>query len=260
MIRHSAPILFALSVHVALVAQPAVFDVASIKPSPSGSKLDPVVVDTRPGGVFVGRNLTVLNMIQLAWNVVASQVVDGPRWAETYDIDAKVAGIEKMNYEQLMIPMRQLLVERCKILAHEETRPHAIYLLEVLGAGLKLKPSTDNAEPTMEMSWRQLVAHKKTMAELADILSRQLEIRRPVVDRTGLPGEFDFVLDLFPDAIHTPPPSNGSTAATAANRPPPGTQISIFTALREQLGLKLTPAKGTEKVVVIDHIEKPSQN
>lgn len=260
MMRHAALIVFALSVHLALVAQPAVFDVASIRPSPPRSKLDPAVVDTRPGGVFVGRNLTVLNMIQLAWNVVDSQVVDGPRWADKYDIDARVAGVERMSYEQLTILMRQLLVERCKIVAHEETRPHAIYFLEVLGAGVKLKPSTDNSEPTIKMSWRQLMAHKKTMAEIAEILSRQLEIRRPVIHRTGLAGEFDFVLDLFPEAIHTPPPSNGSTEATAANRPPPGTQISIFTALREQLGLKLTPAKGTEKVVVIDHIEKPSQN
>jgi uncharacterized protein (TIGR03435 family) len=236
--------------------QVTAFDVASIKPSRPDS---PYVAETRPGGVLILRNESVASLIQIGWGVKPFQLIAAPAWlTDRYDIDAKAEGGGEMTSAELMAPMQALLRDRFALRCQIETRPHEVYSLVVAKNGPKFRTAQKTSEPSYRETWRLIVLQRKTMAQFADILSYKSEIRSPVVDNTGLTGEFDLTLDFFPEAVSAPPLEG--EGATSANKPPPGSQVSMFTALQEELGLKLVAQKGTVDVLVIDHIERPSAN
>ena len=237
--------------------QVTAFDVASIRASRPDSAS---IGETRPGGVLIIRNETVAGLIQMAWGMKSFQLVGAPAWlADRYDIDAKAEGGGEMTPAELRTPMQALLKERFVLRCHMETRSHEVYSLVVGKNGPKFKPADKTSEPVYRETWRQIIIHRKTMAQFANTLSYLSEIRAPVVDNTGLTGAFDLTLDFFPEAVNTPPPLQGE-GATAANRPAPETQVSVFTALQQELGLRLVAQKGIVDLLVIDHIERPSAN
>lgn len=158
---------------------------------------------------------------------------------ERFDIDATFPG--NTTPEQLRPMLQALLAERFKLALHKETRQLPTYALTVAKGGPKIHP-VDEGQPKTSGGVGHLEATRIGMRKLADLLARQEGV--PVTDSTGLTGVFDFTLEWTPD--NASPSDNGA---------------SIFTALQEQLGLKLDARKGPVEVLVIDAVEKsPTAN
>lgn len=227
------------------------FEVATIKPS------DPA----RPGKGFTinGRHFSTLNttasdLLQYAYEIQARQIVDAPGWldADRFDITG-VAGENQPDVPNLWNLMtRKLLADRFRLTFHHETRELPVYELRIGKNGPKLARSAADdhhselyfSRTSKSSAGMTLHAKDATMAGLAKLL--QSNLQRPVIDRTGLTGTFDFTMDFTSDTAKA-----GDTAAASADAP------SIFTAIQEQIGLKLEPAKGPVDAIAIDHIEKP---
>jgi uncharacterized protein (TIGR03435 family) len=223
---------------------PPQFEVASIRPTAPG--VDSSTSDLLPGGRFHATNRTVLWLARVAWSVPDEQILGGPAWIRTdgYDIDGKIDSPQPMTPEQLAPLLRSLLAERFGLQVHREARQVSGYSLAVEKSGPKLQQHTGSSETAMSNSLAAgkmtLTAAKISMATLAGFLGRQLA--RPVVDGTGIAGEFDLTLDWAPDErVDSSAPS-------------------LFTALREQLGLKLESQRVPVEMVVIDSVARPSEN
>jgi bla regulator protein blaR1 len=240
-----------LGVALLLMTFAQTFDVVSIKPTPPGRP--GISIETTPGR-FQAKGATLSFLLQYGFGLQAFEIVGGPIWSESdrFEIEGKFEGEDTPTR---MIPMlRAVLVDRFKLKFHRETRQLPIYQLRIAKNGPKLR-ETDAAnkgkEPRFRPSAGRLAATNQTVPALATILTRTL--RRRVLDRTGLKGHYDFVLQWTPDENETPPLRPGTTASDP-NGP------SIFTALQEQLGLRLESARGPVEVLVIDQVEKPSTN
>jgi len=226
--------------------------------------------------------------------VDARRVIGGPAWIDSnrYDIDARIeeafsAALEKMpadeRKKQTSLMMQSLLADRFQLKIHFETRELQVYALEAAKGGAKLTPakepppSTGEDQPAATVSFPPRLGEMRkgifisstgrsvtmtTKAETLDDLVHWLAGYsaiggRTVVNRTGLPGAYDFTLQWMRDR----------TAAAGPESSPPDPGLapdtdgpSLFTALQEQLGLKLTLTKGPVEVIVIDHVEPPSPN
>jgi uncharacterized protein (TIGR03435 family) len=223
------------------VAQSTVeFEVISVKPSVTagnpGLRLD--------GSQFVSSGIPIRNLMYTAFNIQTWQLMGGPGWidSESYDIVAKLpAGT---NQEQLNRMMLSVLADRFKLSVHRETRDYPIYRLVVAKNGSKLKDST--AERTRAIVGKgHLSIQHASLPIFASYLSGGHVADRPVIDATEIKGNYDFSLDWTPEDS----PQDGGASAP-----------SIFTALQEQLGLRLEANKSPFEFIVIDHIERPSSN
>lgn len=194
-----------------------------------------------------------------------------PAWVKSsrFDIEAKVAPedapkLKGMPFAQRKTMLLQLLVDRFGLKYHRETRDLPVYELVVAKGGVKMQVAKEqdpaNARHMMMFGGPGKIESSAMKLEaLRHVLSQQLG--RTVVDKTGLTGEFDFTLTWTPDQP-APGMAPGGDAPPAPN-PDAGDNSagpSLFTAVEEQLGLKLVTARGPEEVIVIDHIEQPSAN
>jgi uncharacterized protein (TIGR03435 family) len=236
---------------------PAVFEVATIKPS------DP----NRPGRVFTvkGRqvmtiNTTVSDLISFANDLQARQIIGAPEWVESekYDVAGQLQGEGQPNQRQLKAMIRNLLEDRLKLSTHRESRVLPVYTLVVGETGPKLTKNDTNPNGLPSLLFRGfgvLPALNASMSDLAGVMQAAV-LDRPVVDRTGLAGRFDFTLTWTPD--------ESQFVGFGARVPPPSTDVSappgLFTAIQEQLGLKLERTKAPVDVLVVDRVEKPSEN
>jgi uncharacterized protein (TIGR03435 family) len=240
------------------------FDIISVKPS----KDNRTRVQFTPDGMR-GTSVTVQFLLFEGFGGInQNQVIGEPSWStdDGFDIEAKVAAVDlstmaKMTFEQRRTMFQQILTERFKLVAHHETRELPIYQLTIGKKGSKLKESApdDPASATprrkgMMFGRGKVTAIDGPLSMFIPPLSRQLG--RIIVDKTGLTGNYDFTLEWTPEGAA--PPAAGGLASGAA--PPDQSGPDIFTAIQEQLGLKLEPTKGPVDVIVIDHIEKPSAN
>lgn len=240
----------ALLIVLTFVAYPQspTFDVASVKPSPSvplGQNIDINLGMARRGEVVLA-NTTLSECIRFAYGLVSQDQVAGPDWIndrETrFDILAKAA--DDTPHDQLLLMLRSLLDERFKLQFHHEPRRIPHYTLVIAKNGPKLNPATLDAARQSYAKGR--IYHSNTgMPTLAMLLSRQL--RQTVLDMTGLTGTYDVQLEWAPDL--TQPPETKEAEERAAGP-------SIFTALQEQLGLKLEARKDPLDVLVIDRAER----
>ena len=253
------------------------FEVATIKPNK----------DQRPGlkirmspASFVIEHGSLRELIKYAYNIKSDdQLAGGPSWmdSEFYDIQAKasdtqIEAINKLNWErqieQTRLMVQSLLAERFQLKASSEDRERQVYALAVAKGGPKLKevelspfpppgtPPPPGAHlPRMSKTGpNQMTATAWPMDLMAEWLGRQPEIgSRLVVDQTGLKGNYDFVLNGV--SLMPPQPAGAGTVT-----PEGDATISIFTALQEQLGLKLESRKAEVEVLVIESVEKPSEN
>jgi bla regulator protein blaR1 len=259
------------------------FEVASVKPNKSGDQR--VMMSTPPTGRVTATNIPVRLLLQQAYSVQPFQIVGGPSWmaSDRFDITAKAP--EGVTPAQLRPMMRNLLADRFKLIAHTETREMPIYHLVVARAdgrlGANLKPSSIDCAAMM--SGRRggpppappqpgepiqcgfmvgpggMNAGGMPLVELARSLSGF--VNRIVVDKTGLKGEYDFQLTYTPEGrggLPGLPPIPGPIGADAPAADP--NRPSLFTALQEQLGLKLESQKGPVDVLVIDRLEQPSED
>jgi uncharacterized protein (TIGR03435 family) len=239
----------ALALIITALAQS--FDVVSIKPTPPGKPS--IAIGTKPGR-FMANGATVSFLLQYAYGLQAFEIAGGPSWTESdrFEIEGKFDGEDAPNRT---IPMlREVLADRFKLKFHRETRQLPVYELTVAKNGPKLREpdaARKGIEPRFAPSAGRLVASNQTMAVLATVLPRTL--RRRVLDRTGLKGHYDFVLQWTPDENETAPLRPSSTL-------PDPNGPSIFSAIQEQLGLRLESSRGPVEVLVIEDVEKPSIN
>jgi uncharacterized protein (TIGR03435 family) len=256
------------------------FDVATIKPNKSGEMR--MMMRFVPDGLTM-EGVPVQLMIQGAFNVEQDRVLGAPGWVKTdrYDVQAKVAPedapkLDKLKPEQRQEMLQPLLEDRFNLKFHHETREMPVYALVVAKGGPKLKASAppeggDAAKGkfgSLMMGVGNLESAGSSVDMLAHVLSRQ--VGRTVIDKTGLSGKFDYTLHFTPENMPPrmgPGPAAGPASGPDGGKPgadaPPSPDTSgpdIFTALEEQLGLKLVSEKGPVDVIVIDHIDKPSEN
>jgi bla regulator protein BlaR1 len=238
------------------------FEVASIKPDPLPQTS--ISVAKPPGGGLVARGISTKFLITLAYDVREFQILDGPSWIsrEQYSIDAKPGDNPKGPILSVYLTKRQkeddewrlriqsLLARRFQLRIHRETREEQVYSLVVAKNGPKFRESTFNESdagkgrlPGLKMRPYELAGTSVDIRLLAEELSRRLS--RNVIDQTGLKGEYDFNLRWVPDVVEGDSVPDGP---------------SIFTAVQEQLGLKLESGKAPVDAIIIDHIERPSAN
>ncbi len=239
------------------------FEVASIKPSdPNGHG---VRIEMAPGGRFNASGVTVKFLIQQAYNIKEFQITAGPTWtgSEKYDINAKAEGEGgDMTPERLKPMMQALLAERFQLKFHREEKEMPVYALVVGKNGPKMHaservPDGDDRRggTQVRMSRGQITAQGMSMSMLANQLSNRLG--RNVLDKTGLTGNYDFTLEFTPEGMQ---PMGGREPGAEAAPPLDSPGPSLFTAVQEQLGLKLESQKGPVSLFIIDRIEKASEN
>lgn len=197
----------------------------------------------------------VFGLIMYAYNVKRFQLsLSGPNVRVDdifYDIVAKAEGDGTPTGDEFRQMLQALLADRFKLKVHREMKEMPVYALVVGKNGPKLKPSDPDGETMgrVSVNGRNYVVTrpKATMEDVVGGISNAF-LDRPVLDKTGLTGTYDFKLTYTPD-----------TRANRAGDPDPN-DISIFTAVQEQLGLRLEPQKAEVEILVVDRVEKPSDN
>ncbi|MGP0074891.1 MAG: TIGR03435 family protein [Bryobacteraceae bacterium] len=251
-----------LFVSCLLLAQaPPAFTVASIKPNRSSD--DRFMLRPMPGGGLTATGVTLKMLIMNAYGIAVYQISGAPNWVgtERWDIDAKTEGVQGLlPPAQFNVLLRHLIEERFQLKSHRKSKKLPAYALVVMKTGSKLKPhaADSTVRPTGRFGFGSASFTNMPVADLAKQLS--FDLGRPVLDRTGLAGSFDFSLEWTPasneggaEAFGLPPRAEPPTPVDS-NRP------SLFTALEEQLGLKLQSTKSPVDILVIDRVERASQN
>lgn len=226
------------------------FEVASVKPNTAkpgtetgGIRLDPEMLPAT--------RVTLASLVRWAYGLKSYQLPDAPRLpGDSYDIAAKSP--RPAGKDQMMLMMQSLLADRFKLRVHRETREVPVFELLAMKSVPKLTEveASDNQQAIISMfrngpsMWMRLTASKAPMSQVTDVLTAVLmATERPVLDRTHLQGSYDFKLEWVPE---------GSDDTTGP---------SLYTAIQEQLGLKLESSKAQVEVLVIDHAEKtPTEN
>lgn len=276
-----------VSVAVSLLLEPAVaaqspstaarrpaFEVASIKPNKSGDLTR--LMAPQPGGRFIATNVTLSALIWRAYSLQGSQLAGGPSWLDSdrFDITAKATGNPSPN--EILSMLRTLLEDRFKLTFHHESRELPVYALVVDKKGRlgsRLRPSDGkcaaaakdymprahdpNSPPPcgdFRMGAAGLTARGMTMVQVANLLAGRVD--RVGLDRTALAGAFDVDLEFSPDSLPPigPPGARAGADPVASDPSVP----SFFTAIREQLGLRLESTKGPVEVLVVDRAERPA--
>jgi bla regulator protein blaR1 len=236
-------------------AQPSkLIEVASVKPSgntSAGSNLDSV------RGGLTATNISVGYLIRFAYDVKDYQIERAPGWvdSELYEIAVKRANGKTGSLEDEKALVRELLADRFQLTTHRETKQMRVYLLVVGKNGPKLTLHNEGTGAKTRKGCGRLAGTRLTMDVFATVLSRELET--DVLNRTGLPGKYDFQLDFTPDSGPCRVAADTQTGSAAADPP---VLPSLYTALQQQLGLKLESSKGPEEILIIDRVERPSEN
>ncbi len=228
-----------VAVEAQTTASPAPrFEVASIKPGAPGVPGPNIYNPTRER--FAVESITTKALIAYAYDVREFQISGGPGWlrSEEYTIVARPEG--DAGRERILAMVQNLLAERFRLTVHHESKEMPVLELAIAKGGSKLQPSSGTAGPEVRGGRGRLIARNVTMEMLAAQLAGRVLVR-PILDRTGLTGTFDVNLEWTPDEN-------------------PDAGPSIFTALEEQLGLKLETRKGPVDVLVIDRVERPTEN
>jgi uncharacterized protein (TIGR03435 family) len=239
------------------------FEAASIKPAaPMGMGMMRVGISMLPGGRVSMSGVTLRLLIEQAYGVKDYQIVGGPSWlgSERYDITAKPE--ESATQDQVKIMIQALLKDRFKLQFHRETKELPTYALVVAKGGPKMHVSEvvagsdgQKGQRVNMMGRGNITAEGASMSVLANLLGQRLG--KPVFDKTELTANYDLKLDWSPEegpqGMMKGPAGDGPSASD-------NTGASIFTALQEQLGLKLESTKGPVEIMVIERAEKASEN
>jgi len=245
------------------------FDVASIKINATN---DGIVFDQAQKGRFTLAGYTLAAMIRSAYGLQEFQIIGGPDWinAERFNVEATYTEDSAGGRARTDLMLRTLLAERFRLAAHNETRERPVYALVLarddrrLGKQLQKSATdcatakgADSCSTSLGPGFMRL--RGRTMAQFADALSRLTmtgggSLNRLIVDRTGLEGQYNLTLQFTPE--NTPP----AGAAPRGFQPVDPNGPSIFTALQEQLGLKLDSQRAAVNVLVVDRAERPTEN
>jgi uncharacterized protein (TIGR03435 family) len=237
------------------------FEVASIKPANPEATGRWIRMQT--AHQFMAYNHALKTLIAAAYDVSPLAISGGPSWVESerYEIIAKTPNEVRPTWNEQMAMLRALLADRFQLTVHREPKEMSMYALTVAKGGAKLKESTVHPDATPEGPSPlifivsspdvKLPARYATMDDLASVLQRST-LERPVVDRTGLKGHYDFDLDFAIDETIF-----GGALGKGIDNP---TEPGLFAAMQQQLGLKLEATRGPVSTLVIDRVQHPSAN
>jgi len=235
------------------------FDVATIKPA---DPADPGRYFRVQGRVYYAHDVSLADLIDLAYGVHPSQIIDAPAWVRTdkFDVVGTQSGDDEPGGMQWLAMIRNLLTDRFALKFRREQRDLASYVLTIDKSGPKnLRPATTtNPNPSLEFNRAPngvvLPARNTAFGQFCQMM-QQVVLDRPVVDRTGLSGKYDFELEFLPNESqfdgHPP-----MIASQVTGEPAP----DLFDAIRTQLGLKLDARKVPTSVLVMEHAERPTAN
>ncbi len=268
--------IFGLIVAAGLFGQSATgleFDVTVIKPTPAGTQGSRQSMG--PDGGFTMINMPVRELITFAYNIREFQLSGEPGWVgiDRYDVTSKIdtAGVREpldprtmtdqqrqTRADQMRERVRSLLADRFKLVVHRETKEAPVYALRVAKSGPKLEEAKEiGGRQGLSTQRGRVQGFAAPMGMLATMLS--MNVGRLVIDKTGLMQKYNFVLTFVPEVG-----TNGTMGLKGPSEViEPATDPSgatLFTALQEQLGLRLESERAPVDTIVIDHIEKPSEN
>lgn len=232
------------------------FEVATVKPSKPEQQGKGFRVNGRR---FTTINTSLVDLMTFAYGLHPKQITGGPAWMETdkYDLEGQPDLPGSPDDRQWKGMLQKLLTERFGLTFHKDKKELSVYALTVSKTGHKMTKS-DSDQPLPGLFFRGLgvlTVQNATMPDFCGLMQSAV-LDRPVVDQTALKGRWNFLLKWTPDesqfggmGVKVPPPTD------AANAPPP-----LFTAVQEQLGMKLDATKTPVEILVIDHVTKPSDN
>jgi uncharacterized protein (TIGR03435 family) len=240
--------------------KPPSFEVASIKPAAPGAR--GMGMQRQGGGSVRMINVTLRLLITMAWDVRDYQVIGAPAWLDNqhFDIVAKSEAEIPNTAEgrtRILKMTQTLVVERFGLVFHREEKEMPVYALLTARNGPRLIVATPGTQPEMYGGRGTIDTKNSKPADLARMLSATLG--RTVVDKTGLTGAYDFKLAWTPDFSESLGPK-GMPQELQRETAQPAEGPSIFTAIQEQLGLKLESQKGLVEMFVVDRAHQPSEN
>jgi uncharacterized protein (TIGR03435 family) len=237
------------------------FEVATIKPEDPDARGR--YIRMQSANRFYAKGFTLHGLVAAAYDLTPRAISGGPAWTDSdrYDILASTPGDLQPNLDEQMAMLRKLLADRFQLTFHREPKELPIFALTVAKGGPKLKPST---APSGDLPYLintvypeekggvhiLLPARNTTITQFAAMMQRAV-LDRTVVDQTGLSGPYDFDLEWTPD--------DGQFGGQLPRSVEP-TKPSLFAAIQEQLGLRLEATRGTIAAIVIDRVERPSEN
>jgi uncharacterized protein (TIGR03435 family) len=245
-------------VRMAANANPT-FEVATIRPSDPAR---PGQIVTLRGAEVITTNVTVHDLINLAYWLHPKQLTGGPAWtdSEKYDMAGKPDAPGQPNVDQMKMMIQKLLADRFQLKFHFEKRDLSAYAVRIAKTGAKIIKSQDDPKGLPGWNFGRTAAgttltfRNSPMSQVTAILQNFLD--QPVVDQSGLSERYDFTLTFTLDAAQSA--RLGGLPAPAADNP--DAAPDVFTAFQQQLGLKLESTKAPVDVMVIDKVEKPSEN
>jgi uncharacterized protein (TIGR03435 family) len=237
------------------------FDVASIRPHDQSKPMAGPLGLSIAGNRVSALNVTPVGLLTIVYDIKPYQVLGFPQWSDdwqggSYDISAIAPEGTTPTLAEARVMFGKLLAERFRLAMHEDTKEFPVYTLAPVRSGHKLTASKADAKfasvqgpaPENRNFGILMQSTAVTMAQLANQLNAYTD--RPVLDRTNLEGGFDYTLKWLQEGRNGAPTSEALT----------GGLPTLFTALKEQLGLTLEPTKAAMKVIVVDHIARPTDN
>jgi uncharacterized protein (TIGR03435 family) len=223
---------------------PRSFEVVSIKRNEVGGESRRA--GTSPGGLYTASNASLKLLISRAYGVAEAQIEGGPNWidTDTFDISARAATPLHLSREEVRPALQAMLADRFHLVIHHEAKQGAVLSLTVAKSGPKFKehvgPGLPGIGAATDSGRASITGTNITIAALAEYLSGQAG--RPVLDNTSLKGAYDLRVDWANDQAANP------------------SEPSVFAAMQEQLGLKLTATRGPIDTIIIDRADRPSAN
>lgn len=234
------------------------FEVATVKPSAPDRKGRSIRVQGRR---LVTTETTLGYLIAFAYGIHRQQIIDAPAWLDSdkYDVTGEPEGDGQPSEQQWKTMVRKLLTERFQLAFHREKKEIPVYVLTLDKKGPRLTRSAGDSDRLAGMGFRgrpgAFFAHNGNMADFAGFLQTSV-VDRPVLDKTGISGRFDFTLDWTPDDFELARLGiEQAPSSPAANANP-----DLFTALKQQLGLRLDAGRTQAEVLVMVRVERPSEN
>jgi uncharacterized protein (TIGR03435 family) len=237
------------------------FEVATIKPADPNSRGR--YIRMQSVNLFYAKGFTLQALVAAAYSLTPRAISGGPAWTDSdlFDILASTPGDVQPNSDEQMAMLRKLLTDRFQLTFHRESKELPVFAITVAKGGSKLKPSTAPLGTLPELInviypeekggvHVMLPARNATIMQFAAMMQRAV-LDRAVVDQTGLSGTYDFDLEWTPDENQF----SGNLPRSAEPTKP-----SLFAAMQEQLGLRLEAGRGPVSVLVIDRVERPSEN
>jgi len=230
------------------------FDVATIRRS-NANDLTGGIKPLPGGNGYSAKNIPIKLMISLMYRVPMRQITGGPDWlaSDRYDVEARAD--RSYNVDDLHLMFQNLLADRLNLKFHIETKEGNVYalMLDTPGSKMKVNDSPQDYKIPMNFGPEGAIGVRVPMPYFCWFLGQQLQnTQRPVIDLTGLTGNYDFTLSFMPEL--PPDVSKDNLPPEVRDRP------SIFDAVKQQLGLKLVPQKGPIDHYIIDSIDRPTDN